>query len=93
MDEIHTVTVLNGIGDKRCVGWFRDKDDAVAIVLTNEGNIQELRWEWAVVECCAWGTYSYSRGSPIFWAHWEDTCWEPCARPDWAKKVVGFGIG
>ncbi len=53
-ETIYTVTVVrvNGLDDrvKRCWGWFRNRSDAVACVKTNDGDIFEEFYQYAVIE-------------------------------------------
>lgn len=59
---IYLVTTLlkDGTGS-RCVGWFRNLEEATEIVMGNYGDICERLYRWAVIEPQASGLYGCDR--------------------------------
>jgi hypothetical protein len=78
--------------DRRTVGWFYDKADAIETVEKNCGDLYECgSYPHAVVEEVPEGQYAYSMKS--WWFKWRDGRYKKSRKPKKYKNVVGFSIG
>ena len=81
------------IVDQRCVGYVDTYENAEEIVKNNEYDICETIYNYAVIEAIPSGIYQYDTNEK--WFHYNEIkdTYEKCDKPEFAKHMVGFGIG
>lgn len=81
-----------GILDRRPVGWYQKKEDAIACVEKNWGDIYECgSYPHAVIEEVAEGLYPICEKS--WWFKWRDKKYRPSRKPKLYRRVFNFAIG
>lgn len=83
----------NEIIDQRCVGYMDTYEDAKEIVKYNEYDIFETIYNYAVIEAIPSGVYKYDTEPQWFKYNEEVENYYECDKPEFAKGMVGFGIG
>lgn len=93
------VTVLNLEGkteltNSRTMGYFVDFSDAETSVLTNDLDIHECCYQYAVIEDIPPKRLYPLRVSEV-WFQWDEEAdaYKPCTKPEQLKHIVNFGIG
>lgn len=100
--EIYTVTAVQkiqpsnlhrfaDIGDHRCVGFFKNKNEAENAVLNNDNNIHDNIYEYAIVEQMSSGIKTRDISRSVY--HWNGKAYEKIMVPSLLKYMSNFGIG
>jgi hypothetical protein len=103
--DIYTVTSYYhtkapGNVKSRTWGWFPTLEMARRTVEVNDGDMQEFRYNYIIVENVPWGILAYDR--KVEWYKWVPTSlkgnrcrgnWVRCRQPSWAKNTVGWSMG
>lgn len=97
MEKIFTVTVLQdrpSANYKRCVGWFKDLEEASINVKLNCGDIHEGSGRWVVIEEIGPGFYTSSMARET-WFEWDENFkqYGKCTKPTKFDSIRGFGMG
>lgn len=80
-----------GILDRRPVGWYQKKEDAVDCIEKNRGDIYECgSYPYAVIEEVTEGLYPICEKS--WWFKW-DKKYRPSKKPVQYKRVFNYAIG
>ncbi|MFG6572023.1 hypothetical protein ACGYLO_10500 [Sulfitobacter sp. 1A13353] len=101
---MHFITTLTDLSaanneaphrDSRCVGYLKDKDQAVRLIEMNAGDINEAgTFPLCVIETMAEGIYPIA--SPVDWFAWDEAK-QGYARfdgpPEDLQGVCGFSLG
>lgn len=79
---------------KRCWGFFDNFAEAEWAVKSNDGDIYEDEYEYAVIEEHHMGTIAIGTGN-LKWYKWNETTqtYDLISEPAWAAGVVHWGIG
>lgn len=92
---ITTICKFDEYGPKgtRCVGYFKDLEEAKDIVTNNKCDLWETIYNYAVIEKIGEGLYQYDQ-NPIWfqWCH-ETKTYKEIEKPEEAKNFVGMSIG
>ena len=85
-------------GGSRTFGWYPSLRKAREAIETNDGDMHEYSYKYAVIEKTADGVHAgWRQGAKEYWYEWmgkdEDGQFEPREKPEELKMVVGWGIG
>lgn len=102
-DVIYTVTVMTkDFRSQRTWGWFPTPDEAIEAVLTDEYDIFEYYYTYAVVEEFPAGISPYKEDQKTWWfqVDWEKSERtlgrleiHPCEKPSEKECVIHFAMG
>ena len=102
MSKIFTITTLNKLHEEnnptdplgpRCVGWYKNHDDAIKAVESNRGDIWEGSYEYAVIECVHEGLYGTDTEYELFQFDKKQMKYVRIEVPKYMQHFCGFGIG
>lgn len=79
--------------DSRCIGYFKQFEEAEYIVLNNVGDIEETIYNYCVIENIPEGIYQYDQNAKWYKFNDLDEVYKPCKKPKELNHFVGFGIG
>ena len=104
-NKIYTITMVQKIekyyinkdtwfpdfGEKRCVGYFFNLNEAIRTIKLNKHNIQDDLYNYCIVEEVPQGIYKYT---PIRYLYkWENNTFIQIDEPIELQKVTNFSIG
>lgn len=96
---IYVVTSIDSMRkplDSRAWGWVPTLKEAEEVIENNSGDIQECSYTHAVIEKVVWGIPNVcvdEKNETWYKWHTNKGKWEKCSKPQWAKCVVGWGLG
>lgn len=85
----------------RCWGWYPTLKEAKKAVRYNVADMHECSFNYAVIEKTPFGIPAISDVG-AWWYKWipdpsdehnMQGKWQACERPEWAKGIIGWGIG
>lgn len=92
---MYFITTLGPKSGQRCVGYYKNKEDAIDTVKNNRCDLNEAGcYPHIVIENVEEGLYQYDF-EPM-WFSYNDVTeeYEECKRPEYIQNcVIGFGIG
>lgn len=106
MEKIFLVTVfqkitkskynsnLHDFGDRRCVGWFKDKNEAEFSIENNINNIHDGLtniYNYAIIEEIESGIMPVNINSSLY--EWKNNKYEKIYNEPITNKYCNFGIG
>ncbi len=104
MEKIYTVTAFQRIrhskvgnlylpdfGDRRCVGWFKTKDEAENAIVNNFNDIYENMYTYAVIEEMEPGIKLPETKRYLY--EWKNSGYESIQLPLELGRYSNFGIG
>jgi len=80
--------------NSRCWGYIDTFEKAEKAVLENYTDMREDTDNWVIIEEHIMDVFAIGTGK-FQWYHWNKNkkAYERCRQPDWAKRVVHWGIG
>lgn len=104
MDKIYTIMMATELkldeqshfpnfGHTRVVGWYESLERAEQAVVSNEGDIWETCYTYAIIEEIEEGLYNTSMNRRIYKYNVDEDKYEPIDEPEWLSHYFGFGIG
>ena len=80
-------------GDRRCLGFFKDRQSAVDALHKNSTDMYEFCYDYAVLEKYYEGLSGYGRESQFFKFDQEKGGYFETDEPDALKGLIAFSIG
>jgi hypothetical protein len=77
----------------RCVGYFKEKEEAVYTVENNVCDIFEYTYNYAVIERIEEGLYQVDIEPTFFKYNFEKEAYEECEKPAIIGPYVGLCLG
>ena len=93
LEQISEDNFLPVFGDRRCVGYFYQLDDAILAVSNNAKNMHDNTYvyKYAVIEESVEGIFNYSKRRLVF--EWKNNKYIQIDEPTELYQTCGFGIG
>ena len=93
LEQINPSSFLPTFGDRRCVGYFYQLDNAILAVSNNTKNMQDNTYiyKYAIIEENPEGICAYSKKRLIF--EWQNDKYVQIDEPIELYQMCGFGIG
>lgn len=102
MDKIYTITVFQTLkptsesnlidfGSRRCVGWYKSKDEAANAVENNFSDMHDYIYNYAIIEEMDMGVKLPDISRSLY--KWDNTCYKQVEIPKSLYRYSNFGIG
>jgi hypothetical protein len=99
IDKIYVLTMIEDIAttkqlsNKRALGWYPTKKDAVKAVKEDKCGLRECLYDYALIEAKVSGAFTTSTGE--WWFKWDDEThgYISFDKPEWLRMFTNFGMG